>query len=466
VFLSRTLNNAGTVRVTSTSAFERFFFSGGTLNNQNGGLFDLRSDRGLTNNGGTNAVNNSGTFRKSVATGSSNIGIPFNNAGIVDIQTGTLSFSNGGTSSGAFNAASATTLEFGSGTHTLQASSTINAPTATVVFSAGTATLAGAYTAGTTTITSTVAVNANLTFPVLNLSGTLAGTGTATVTGTANWTGGSMTGSGTTTIGSGATLNVALGDSANVFLSRTLNNAGTAIVTSTSAFERFFFSGATLNNQSGGLLDLRTDRGLSNNGGTNALTNSGTLRKSVGTGTSAIGVPFTNAGFVEIQTGALSFTTNYVQTAGMTRLIGGNLNNFSLTVNIQGGILEGAGTITGNLSNAGTIRPGSSAGCLSVSGNYTQTASGSLEVEIGGPSACSTFDQLQIGGTATLGGSLTASLIGNFAPSVGQPFQVMTFASRSGTFASVNGPFTASYNAGNVTLTADAGFAALGKKKK
>src|SRR4029079_7153094 len=123
-------------------------------------------------------------------------------------------------------------------------------------------TIGATYNAGTTNIGGTVAFNANATLQLLNLTGTLSGTGNVSLTGTANWSGGSMTGAGTTTIATAATLNISLTDAANVFLSRILNNAGTVRVTSTSAFERFFFSGGTLNNQNGGLFDLRSDRGL------------------------------------------------------------------------------------------------------------------------------------------------------------------------------------------------------------
>jgi hypothetical protein len=56
-------------------------------------------------------------------------------------------------------------------------------------------------------------------------------------------------------------------------------------------------------------------------------------------------------------------------------------------VNIQGGTLSGSGTIAGSLTNAGEVDLGSSPGTLTINGNYTQTAAGALNLEVGGPAA-------------------------------------------------------------------------------
>ena len=144
---------------------------------------------------------------------------------------------------------------------------------------------------------------------------------------------------------------------------------------------------------------------------------------------------FTNAGSVTVGgSSTLSVTGDYTQTAGTTELQLGTLNATS-AVNIQGGALTGAGTVGGNVSNAGKVSPGSSVGILNISGNYTQTASGSLDVELG---AGGESDQLNATGTATLGGTLNVSTLGGFIPNRGEQFQTMTFASRSGDFAVKN----------------------------
>ena len=70
------------------------------------------------------------------------------------------------------------------------------------------------------------------------------------------------------------------------------------------------------------------------------------------------------------------------------------------------------GTLSGNLhvvggviSTARTI-PGLSAGEISIDGDFTQTETGTLEIEIFGTEAGSEYDQLNVNGTATLGGTL------------------------------------------------------------
>src|SRR5206468_1218555 len=139
--------------------------------------------------------------------------------------------------------------------------------------------------------------------------------------------------------------------------------------------------------------------------------NSGTFRKSVGTGTTAVSIPFTTSGAVDVQTGTLNVSSSsYTQTAGITKLTGGALTSTS-NINIQGGSLAGSGTVTGPVivSGTGVLSPGLSPGLLSLAGNYTQQGpNGAFNVEIGGTAAGS-FDRADISGTgavATLAGIL------------------------------------------------------------
>ena len=216
------------------------------------------------------------------------------------------------------------TLEFGGGTHTLTAASSVNAASGAVSFSSGTVTVAGSYNTGTTTtiagavtfsgtvtgvgsaltITGTATFNSSdVTIATLNLqsSGVLGGSANVNVTGTANWSGGTMTGAGATNIPAGATLNLTTGLNNHLFLARALNNAGTAILTQGGASGTvFFLQSGTFNNQAGGVFDIRADRGINSNGGTNLFANAGVVRKSAGTGLSTVGIPFNNNGTVEV----------------------------------------------------------------------------------------------------------------------------------------------------------------------
>lgn len=83
---------------------------------------------------------------------------------------------------------------------------------------------------------------------------------------------------------------------------------------------------------------------------------------------------------------------------GLDGRVGGN-------VDLYGGTLTGTGIIGGNLLNVGLVSPGNSPGTLTIQGNYTQTAAGTLRIEINGWNA-GQYDRLNVGGTATLAGRL------------------------------------------------------------
>jgi len=183
------------------------------------------------------------------------------------------------------------------------------------------------------------------------------------------------------------------------------------------------------------------------------------VRKVSGTGTSTFSsVIFDNSGTVDVQTGTLSLTGGYTQTAGETILNGGDLQS-TTTLDIQGGNLAGFGTVTADVSSSGQVNPGVSPGILNIVGDYTQTSSGALNIEIGGLTVGTDFDQLNITGTADLDGTLNISLINGFNPSLGQSFVIMTFASSIGNFSTINGlqiggglEFQVNVNATDVTL--------------
>jgi hypothetical protein len=164
--------------------------------------------------------------------------------------------------------------------------------------------------------------------------------------------------------------------------------------------------------------------------------------------------------------GTLTVSGAYTQTHGTTTLHDATLNvSF---VDIQGGLLTGAGTITGDVQNAGTIDPGTSdpahisVGTLNIFGNYTQTASGVLNVKISGTGVGVGSDYLYVVGTATLDGTLNIVLINHFTPQTGDVFVPLSFGGRSGDFATVHGltidhhlAFDLAYDDNNLYLSAD-----------
>ena len=126
---------------------------------------------------------------------------------------------------------------------------------------------------------------------------------------------------------------------------------------------------------------------------------------------------------------------------------GSNLGTGGITINKRGKL---AGTPTigsiatpANVTNSGRLIPGNSPGIIVINGNYTQTATGTLEIEVGGltpgpgsPNIDDGHDQLVVSGIATLGGRLEVPIINtdNFTPQIGNEITFLTYGSRVGTF--------------------------------
>ncbi len=275
-------------------------------------------------------------------------------------------------------------------------------------------------------------------------------------TGTINVTGGDLTvsqtgttptfsntGSGVINIADTRTLNISGGELSN-FSGGTLTG-GTFNITG-----KLQFPGAAITTNAATIVLNGANSQIVNesnaNGLTNFATNAAAGSFAIQNGrdfTTAAGITeFANAGIMNIAAGTTFTVSNgkkYSQTAGTTTLNGTLVTSNSVGVDIQNGLLQGSGDITGNLRNDGQVNPGTSPGSLDVAGNYTQTADGILNIEIGGTTAVTQFDQINITGSASLNGTLNVSLVNSFVPNVADAFQVMTFASHTGDFATKNG---------------------------
>jgi T5SS/PEP-CTERM-associated repeat protein len=135
--------------------------------------------------------------------------------------------------------------------------------------------------------------------------------------------------------------------------------------------------------------------------------------------------------------------------------------------NFLGGTLH-VGAFNGNLVNqGGTLAPGDSPGHTAVSGNYTQRAGGTLEIEISGVLA-GQWDTLAVTGNAVLDGTLSVKLVDGFEPVLGNSFTILTTDAGNvgGAFdfevlPTVGGvTFDVVYGPKSVTLVAQAGFSA------
>ena len=153
------------------------------------------------------------------------------------------------------------------------------------------------------------------------------------------------------------------------------------------------------------------------------------------------------------------------QSGGLTSIAAGGVLQGGGVVQpaatLTGGVLRGSGQVTGHVTNtSGTVEPGSSPGTLTVTGNYTQGAGGTLQTEIAGTTPGTQFDRLSVGGSATLSGTLAIVNDPAFDPAISDTFEVLSATSVSGAFSSLTGAqqpsgktYSANYSADNVTLS-------------
>jgi hypothetical protein len=150
---------------------------------------------------------------------------------------------------------------------------------------------------------------------------------------------------------------------------------------------------------------------------------------------------FVNEGDVFISANSqISRTGDYTQAAGLTRVDGILMltqPTFTI-VDIQGGFLDGDGLIEGDVSNAGGIigagQAVGEAGSLVIDGTFMQSNTASMLVEIGGSEQGVTYDLISALDDANLGGTLEVSLLGGFAPSMGETFDILTAVTVTGEF--------------------------------
>jgi hypothetical protein len=105
------------------------------------------------------------------------------------------------------------------------------------------------------------------------------------------------------------------------------------------------------------------------------------------------GGDFANAGTVRVGPfGTVLVSGAYSQSDGLTLLDGSTLT--ASLVDLEGGVLTGAGVINGDVLNNAELEVGQpgAPGVLIIVGNYTQTSGGVLVVEIGGPNPGTDFD--------------------------------------------------------------------------
>jgi hypothetical protein len=438
-----------------------------TLRNAQGATFEIQNDRTLgVNNSSTGATFiNAGTLGKTGGAGSTLIAnnITFNNTGTVDLQSGTLDVTGGGSVAGNFRVPAATTLNFAGGSYTGEAQLLGNVGT---VRSASNVTLVGngaiqnLITAGgsntilrgngsivqltvggplsidgtytvqqaTSSNSLSIAQSATVSFDELTVNslfsnasavsidtltfagGLVTGSGNLTVTDL-TWTGGSMTGAGQTIVT--GTLAISGNNNRDLGGGRVLENRGAGTWSGTGNL--LLVGSATLRNAQGATLEVQNDRTLGvNNSSTGAtFINAGTLRKTGGAGTTLIAnnITFNNTG----------------------------------TVDAENGIVE-ISSVTPN-SGQLIVRP---AATLRYTSNQSFANSTVLTLEL---ASTTQYGRLVVSGQAALDGTLRVRAVNGFTPSVNDTFQPVAYTTRSGQFTIDGGAITFGENYGPTSLT-------------
>ncbi len=433
------LINAGAL--TWGGSGQNLYISGGTLTNLATGTLSITADVASVAGG---MIGNAGVLRKTGSTGTTTLGTVLVNSGDVQVQSGTLDLTSGGSASGTFEVSANATLQFGNSytlsgassvtgagnaifsSGTISASGTYNL-TGTSTFSGSTVTFAGNYTLSGQAVTlsaGTVNFNAGGTVSLTGLTlsgGTLGGTVPVVVNGPFSWSSGSINNTGGVTLNGTSSLS---GVGTYVMqLYGLLVNGGT--LTWGGSGQNLYISGGTLTNLATGTMSITADV-ASVAGGT--IGNAGVLRKTGSPGATTLGTVLVNSGDVQVQSGTLDLASGgsasgtFEVSANATLQFG---NSYTLSgassVTGAGNAIFSSGTInasgTYNLAGTNTF----SGSTVTFAGNYTLSgqpvtlSAGTANFNAGGTV---NLTGLTLSG-GTLGGTVPVTVNGPFSWSSG-----------------------------------------------
>ncbi len=249
-------------------------------------------------------------------------------------------------------------------------------------------------------------------------TGAISGGGNLTLAGGTQTLSGVNTYTGITTISAGT---LVLSGSGSIASSSDVIDNGSfdiSATTSGASIKQLDGSGSvTLGNQA---LTIGNTGGSNNGIFSGAISGSGNL---------------TLAGGTETLNGVSTFTGTTTVSAGTLEIGDSSHASASIqgSVDVQtGGTLRGHGSIGGNVINDGIVWPGGSVGVLTINGNYTQNADGTLQIDVTPTQA----SELLVNGNATLAGTLSLTYApGTYSPTT---YTLVQAKARTGTFTTTN----------------------------
>ncbi|MHB9035338.1 MAG: beta strand repeat-containing protein, partial [Armatimonadota bacterium] len=351
---AKTLVSALTNNGTMTQNGSIDIKNGGVLVNNTGKTYEIKSDVSLTNSAGTATVDNRGTFRKSTTGGTTDIYPVFNDAGTLDVATGTLRLWGGGNFTGG----------------TVSCNSTANG----IFFEGGTFTMGecsiGGFGKGAMdNATFQVPTGNNCSISLNNgfalNSGILTGTGGQIFNyGTMDWYSAAI--SGLNNLRNESTLRI-YGTNSHTFQNSQLGNYGT--IYHMGSGNLTFSQSSQFHNISGDYL-LYSDASFASSDGTGVFINNNVLKKAYSSGTSRIETQLTNSGSIEVDTGTLALSGGGTFNGGAVSVAYPSYFTFS----------QGQYTINGELSFGGS--------------GYVSMAGGAVNYSLGAKTSYSMLDGL------------------------------------------------------------------------
>jgi len=415
--LNGVLTNAGTINWTGMSDIQinndNADTDGGIVNLA-GAVFNVLNDQSINKYSspwwaGDGYFNNSGLFMKTAGADTTTVNAIFNNTGTVEVDSGTMSITDGGMGTGEFILTGSGGVAYGGAFFTGAGvypatwngdTITVNGCPPSVMVNGNTLNLNGnisnaTLSGGTLDVSGSIS---NLTWSGGNLGGSV------TLVGCGSWAGGQFIGGSALTVATNSVLNIV----GSVTLNGVLTNAGVVNWTGMGDLEVFNDNSDTdggIVNLAGAVFNVQNDQSINNylsslywlgwagNKGAGYFNNAGLFVKSPTMGTTTISLAVSNSGTIGVQSGTIALETGY------------SLANGTLSFGIN------------SLTNYGAIR---------------------------------------LSGSAALAGTVSASLENGYQPISGNSFAVLSFGSGTGMFADAILPFAdawqTNYSATNFTL--------------